>query len=55
MLDENKTEAIKMQFQAMLADYQLTRQSVLNFRSMQGQLDNVTLAVLGASVVIVWV
>jgi MFS family permease len=53
MADDNKIEAYKMQYQTMLAEYQVMRQSIYDYRSMQGQLDNVTLAALGISIPVI--
>lgn len=53
VLDKNKLEAFKMQYQTLLAEYQSMRQSISDNRSMQGQLDNVALAALGISIPII--
>lgn len=53
MSDKNPIEAFKLQYQTMLAEYQVMRQSIYDYRSMQGQLDNVTLAALGISIPII--
>ena len=52
-MTENKIEALKMQYQTLIAEYQVMRQSVQDYRSMQGQLDSITLAALGISIPII--
>ena len=52
-MTENKTEALKMQYQTLMSEYQVMRQSVQEFRSMQGQLDSITLAALGVSIPVI--
>jgi len=52
-MTENKIEALKMQYQTLLAEYQVMRQSISGYRSMQGELDNITLAALGISIPII--
>ncbi len=49
-MTENKIEALKMQYQTLMSEYQVMRQSVQEYRSMQGQLDSITLAALGVSI-----
>ena len=53
VIDKNKLEAIKLQYQTLMAEYQSMRQSVSDNRSMQGQLDNIALAALGISIPII--
>jgi hypothetical protein len=53
MLTNNKIDALKLQHQTLLAEYQVMRQSIYAYRSMQGQLDNITLAALGVSIPVI--
>jgi len=53
MADNNKIEAFKMQYQTLLTEYQVMRQSINDYRSMQGQLDNIALAALGISIPVI--
>src|SRR5574338_1265128 len=50
---ENKIEALKMQYQTLMSEYQVMRQSVQEYRSIQGQLDSITLAALGVSIPVI--
>ncbi len=50
---ENKAEALKIQYQTLISEYQVMRQSVQDYRSMQGQLDSITLAALGISIPVI--
>lgn len=49
----NKIDALKLQHQTLLAEYQGMRQSIYDHLSMQGQLDNTTLAALGISIPVI--
>lgn len=53
MADNNRIEAFKMQYQTLLTEYQVMRQSIYDYRSMQGQLDNIALAALGISIPVI--
>jgi len=52
-MNEDKVEALKMQYETLMAEYQVMRQSVQEYRSMQGQLDSMTLAALGVSIPVI--
>ncbi len=52
-MTEAKIEALKMQYQTLISEYQVMRESVQNYRSMQGQLDSITLAALGISIPVI--
>lgn len=52
-MTESKTEALKLQYQTLMTEYQVMRQSVQEYRSMQGQLDSIALAALGVSIPVI--
>jgi hypothetical protein len=50
---DERTVGIKLQFDALLAEYKMLREATASRRQMQGQLDNIALVGLGATVPLV--
>lgn len=53
-LDDKRT-GLKLQFDALLAEYKMLRDQVARFRQMQGQLDSLALTALGLSIPLILV
>jgi hypothetical protein len=53
MTEKNKIEVVKLQYEALLTEYRMLREMVSNSRQLQGQTDNIALAMLGVSIPII--
>jgi hypothetical protein len=49
-MQKNNTEALKLQFEALISEYNTLRQNIIHHSEMQGQSDNIALVALGGSI-----
>ena len=50
MQSKNNVEALKLQYEATISEYQALRQNVIHHSEIQGQSDNIALVALGGSI-----